>query len=47
MHSLRSKILSVTIGAIIITMIVAAVFGIVAIRNVCIDNSRLLLQLLC
>lgn len=47
MHSLRSKILSVTIGAIIITMIVAAIFGIVAIRNISIDNSRLLLQLLC
>ncbi len=32
MHSIRTKISAATIGAIIITMIIAAVLGVVAIR---------------
>ena len=47
MHSIRTKISAVTIGAIIITMIIAAVFGVAAIRNIGQDSSEQMLRLLC
>lgn len=47
MHSLRTKITAVTISAIIITMIIAAVFGVIAIRNIGITSSEQMLLLLC
>ena len=47
MHSLRTKITVVTISAIIITMIIATVFGVVAIRNIGRNNSEQSLLLLC
>lgn len=47
MHSLRTKITAVTISAIIITMIIATVFGVVAIRNIGRNSSEQSLRLLC
>ena len=47
MHSIRTKISAVTIGAIIFTMIIAAVFGVAAIRNIGQDSSEQMLRLLC
>ena len=47
MHSIRTKISVVTVGAIIITMIIAMVFGVVAIRNINQNSSRQMLKLLC
>ena len=47
MHSIRTKISAVTIGAIIFTMIIAAVFGVAAIRNIGQDSSEQTLRLLC
>jgi len=47
MHSIKTKISAVTIGAIVITMIIAAVFGVVAIRNINQNSSRQMLRLLC
>ena len=47
MHSIRTKISLATIGAIIITMIIAAVFGVAAIRNIGQDSSEQMLRLLC
>ena len=47
MHSLRNKITAMTMGAIIITMIVAAAFGVVAIRRLGMSDSEQMLRLLC
>ena len=47
MHSIRTKITAVTIGAIIITMIIAALCGIAAIRNTGVSSSEQMLLLLC
>lgn len=47
MHSIRAKITAMTIGAIVITMIIAAAFGIIAIRNLGMSDSEQMLQLLC
>lgn len=47
MHSLRTKITAMTICAIIVTMIVAAAFGVVAIRRLGMSDSEQMLRLLC
>ena len=47
MHSIRTRITAMTIGAIIIVMVIAAAFGIVAIRNIGISSSEQMLLLLC
>lgn len=47
MHSIRTKITAVTIGAIILTMIIAGALGVVAIRNLGTKSSEQLLMLLC
>ena len=47
MHSIRTKISLATIGAIIFTMIIAAVFGVAAIKNIGQDSSEQILRLLC
>ena len=47
MHSLKTKITAVTISGIIITMIIAAVFGIAAIRGIGENSSEQMLLLLC
>ena len=47
MHSLKTKITAVMISAIVITMIIAAVFGVIAIRNIGISSSEQMLLLLC
>lgn len=47
MHSIRTKITAAAIGAVIITMIIAAVFGVVAIRSIGISDSEQMLLLLC
>ena len=47
MHSIRTKISSVTIIAIVITMIIAAILGVIAISNISISNSEQMLHLLC
>ena len=46
-HSIRTKISAVTIGAIVITMMIAALFGVIAIRNISINSSERMLRLLC
>ena len=47
MQSLRTKITAMTIGAIIITMIIAAAFGVVAIRQLGMSDAEQMLRLLC
>ena len=47
MHSLKTKIAAATISGIVITMIIAAVFGIAAIRNIGAKSSEQMLLLLC
>jgi hypothetical protein len=47
MHSIKTKISAITIGAIVITMIIAAVFGVVAIRIINQNSSQQMLKLLC
>ena len=47
MHSLRTKITAATISGIVITMIIAAVLGIAAIRNIGVKSSEQMLFLLC
>lgn len=47
MKSIRTKITAAAISAVIITMIIAAVFGVIAIRNIGISNSEQMLRLLC
>ena len=47
MHSIKTKISAITIGAIVITMIIAAVFGVVAIRTINQNSSQQMLKLLC
>ena len=47
MHSIRTKITAMTISAIIITMIVATVFGVLAIKNLGTSSSEEMLRLLC
>ena len=47
MHSIRTKITAVATGAIIITMIIAAAFGVTAIRDIGIKSSEQMLLLLC
>lgn len=47
MHSLRTKITAMTIGAIIITMIIAAAFGVVAIQRLGMSDAEQMLRLLC
>lgn len=47
MKSLRTKITAVTTGAIIFTMIIATILGVVAIRNIGMSSSEQLLLLLC
>ena len=47
MHSIRTKLTAATVGAIIITMIVAAVFGVIAIRGSAVRSSEQMLLLLC
>ena len=47
LHSIRTKISASTIGAIIITMIIATVLGVVAIRDIGTKSSEQMLMLLC
>ena len=47
MHSIRTKISAVTIGAIIVTMLIATVFGVIAIKNIGTSSSEQMLLLLC
>lgn len=47
MHSIRTRISAATIGAIIITMIIATILGVVAIRDIGITSSEQMLLLLC
>lgn len=47
MHSLRTKITAMAIGAIIITMIIAAAFGMAAIRRLGMSDAEQMLRLLC
>ena len=47
MHSIKTKISAITISAIVITMIIAAVFGVVAIRTINQNSSQQMLKLLC
>ena len=47
MHSIRTKITAVTVGAIVFTMILATVFGVLAIRNIGANSSEQMLLLLC
>lgn len=47
MHSLRTRIIAMTIGAVIITMIIAAAFGVVAIRRLGLSDAERMLRLLC
>ena len=47
MRSIRTKIAAVTIGAVIITMMIAAAFGVVAIRSTGVSSAERMLLLLC
>jgi len=47
MHSIRTKLSVATTGAIILTMMIAAVFGVTAIRKLGTDNAEQMLMLLC
>lgn len=47
LHSIRTKITALTIGAIVITMLIAAILGVVAIRNIGMQSSEQMLRLLC
>lgn len=47
MRSLRTKITAMTIGAIIITMIIAAAFGMVSIQRLGMSDTERMLRLLC
>ena len=47
MRSLRTKITAMTIGAIIITMIIAAAFGMVSIQRLGMSDAERMLRLLC
>ena len=47
MYSLRTKITALTIGAIIITMIIAAAFGVIAIQRLGMNDAVQMLRLLC
>ena len=47
MYSIRTKISAATIGAIIITMIIATVLGVVAIRDIGTSSAEKMLLLLC
>ena len=47
MHSLRTKITAMCIGAIIITMIIAAAFGMVSIQRLGMSDAERMLRLLC
>ena len=47
MRSLRTKIIAMTIGAIIITMIIAAAFGMVSIQRLGMSDTERMLRLLC
>ena len=47
MRSLRTKIIAMTIGAIIITMIIAAAFGMVSIQRLGMSDAERMLRLLC
>ncbi len=47
MHSIRTRLTAVTIGAIVFTMIVATIFGVAAIRNIGLSDSEQMLRLLC
>ena len=47
MRSLRTKITAVTISAIILTMVIATSFGVIAIRNIGMNDSEQILRLMC
>ena len=47
MHSLRTKITAVTVGAIILVMVFATVFGVLAIKDVGTKSADQMLLLLC
>ena len=47
MHSIKSKITTVTIGTVIISMIIAMLLGVSAIRTLGMRNSEQILLLLC
>ena len=47
MHSIKTKVSVATIGAIFITMLIATVLGVVAIRNIGVSSSEQMLTLLC
>ncbi|MDT3845188.1 MAG: diguanylate cyclase [Bacillota bacterium] len=47
MRSIRTKITTVTICAIVLTMIIATVFGLAAIRNIGMSSSEQMMLLLC
>ena len=47
MNSIRTKVAGATIGAVVIIMIIAAVFGVVAVRNTGRESSEQMLHMLC
>lgn len=47
MHSIKTKLSAVTIGAVIIVMLVATVFGVIAIRNTGMSSAEQTLHMLC
>ena len=47
MRSIRTKITTLTVSSMVVIMVIAAVFGVVAIRNIGISRSEQLLKLLC
>ena len=47
MHSIRTKIIVMTVSAIVIVMLVAAISGVVAIRNIGINSANQTLKLMC
>lgn len=47
MRSLRTKITAVTISAIILTMVIATSFGVIAIWNIGMNDSEQILRLMC
>lgn len=47
MHSLRTRIIAMTIGVVSVTMIIAAAFGVAAIRRLGTSDAEQMLRLLC
>ena len=47
MHSIRTKMTAITVGVIILVMLIAALFGVVAIRDIGQRSAERTLLLLC